>query len=198
MFRPYRRTTRRPDRPGPQRRHRVTYANVAATLALVLALGAGTAYASHYLITSTSQIKPGVIKKLRGDKGKTGAKGAIGPAGVTGATGATGAQGFARDAGAVAPSSEGGPSFETGGLIGWRSVTSSSTGEYCLTPDATSTTGNTTLLVSPGNGAGSQVGYAFWDGYCDHAGDLGLQVTTTDLSGTAQNDIGFVAVVPNE
>lgn len=46
---------------------RLSYANVTATLALVIALGGGTAWAAHtYLITSTSQIKPSVLKKLRG------------------------------------------------------------------------------------------------------------------------------------
>jgi len=46
------------------RRH-MTYANVAATLALFLSMGAGAVAASHYLITSTSQIKPSVQRSLR-------------------------------------------------------------------------------------------------------------------------------------
>jgi hypothetical protein len=64
---------------------RASYANVAATIALVLALGAGTAFAAHhYMISSTKQIKPSVIKKLRGHRG------AVGQAGVSGVTGPTG------------------------------------------------------------------------------------------------------------
>lgn len=78
------------------RRRKPSPAMVIATLALFFAL-AGTAVAtSHYLITSTSQIKPSVLKKLR----RSGPKGATGPAGATGAAGAAGAQGPAGPAGA--------------------------------------------------------------------------------------------------
>ena len=60
---------------------------IVAAIALFFALG-GTALAtSHYLITSTSQIKPSVLKALHG---KVGAKG---PAGRTGANGAPGQAG---------------------------------------------------------------------------------------------------------
>jgi len=61
-----------------------------ATLALFVALGGSAAAAKHYLITSTSQIKPGVLSKL---KGSTGAQGAQGPPGPVGAAGAQGPQG---------------------------------------------------------------------------------------------------------
>ena len=78
-------------------RKRMSYASVAATLALVLALGGGTAWAAHhYLITSTSQIKPNVLKSLRGYRGYrgyTGKNGTNGTNGTNGATGATGAPG---------------------------------------------------------------------------------------------------------
>ena len=71
------------------RRH-LTYANVAATLALVFAMSGGALAASHYLINSTKQINPKVLKKLRGARGATGASG---PRGATGAGGAAGKQG---------------------------------------------------------------------------------------------------------
>ena len=92
------RTLRRRDRRDGAPRRRVSYANVASTLALVAAIGGGTAWAAshHYLITSTSQIKPKVLNKLRGHRGPvgaTGAKGAPGAAGPKGAKGATGATG---------------------------------------------------------------------------------------------------------
>jgi hypothetical protein len=77
-------------------RLRCSYANVAATLALVFAMGGSAVAAKHYLINSTSQINPKVLKRLRGRTGKTGAAGptgARGPAGLTGATGAAGPQG---------------------------------------------------------------------------------------------------------
>lgn len=87
-------------------RPRLTYANVTSTLALVLALAGGSAYAAnHYLITSPKQIKPSVLRALHGSTGATGpagtngapgsngANGGIGPRGATGTTGATGATG---------------------------------------------------------------------------------------------------------
>lgn len=68
-----------------------------ALLALFIALG-GTAFATtHYLITSTTQISPKVLTKL---KGKTGHAGPRGRAGTTGAPGAPGAAGAAGAAGA--------------------------------------------------------------------------------------------------
>src|SRR5437870_8839742 len=61
-----------------------------ATLALVFAMSGGALAAKHYLITSTKQISPKVLKKL---KGKTGKSGATGPAGLAGAAGKEGAVG---------------------------------------------------------------------------------------------------------
>ena len=68
-------------------RKRLTYANVAMTLALVFAMSGGAYAASKVLITSTKQISPKVLKSL---KGANGTNGAAGPAGVVGAAGATG------------------------------------------------------------------------------------------------------------
>jgi hypothetical protein len=74
---------------------RVTYANVAMTLALVFAMSGGAFAASKYLITSTKQIKPSVLASLKGAAGKTGPAGPQGPAGPTGAQGAKGENGAA-------------------------------------------------------------------------------------------------------
>jgi hypothetical protein len=52
-----------------RRRIRLSYANVVATLALVLAMSGGAIAATHYLITSTKQISPRVLKKLKGFQG---------------------------------------------------------------------------------------------------------------------------------
>jgi hypothetical protein len=82
-------------------RRRLSYANVTATLALVFAMSGGALAANHYLITSTKQISPKVLKKLKGNAGKAGANGA------NGATGATGAQGPGGKEGS--PGSEGRP-----------------------------------------------------------------------------------------
>ncbi len=82
----------RSDRSGP--RKRLSYANVTATVALMFALGGGTAWAAqHYLIVSTKQIKPSVLKKLHGAQGAKGANGLNGGVGATGPTGVTGANG---------------------------------------------------------------------------------------------------------
>lgn len=75
------------------RRH-TTYANVAATLALVLSMGSGAMAASHYLVTSTSQIKPSVLRTLHGARGAQGEVGPQGPPGTVGQRGPLGLQGF--------------------------------------------------------------------------------------------------------
>jgi hypothetical protein len=76
--------------------HRLGYANVAATIALVLSMTGGALAAGHYLVTSTKQISPKVLKKLKGKVGARGATGAqgtqggVGPAGPTGGVGPAG------------------------------------------------------------------------------------------------------------
>ena len=95
---------------GQTRRRRVSYANVAATLALVLALGAGTAWAKkhiHFIITSTSQIKPSVRADLRGANGTDGTDGTNGTNGTNGINGAVGATGPMGVAGNVGPQGPG-------------------------------------------------------------------------------------------
>jgi hypothetical protein len=74
-------------------RKRLSYANVTATLALVFAMSGGAMAANSYLINSTKQINPKVLKKLKGNAGKAGANGASGANGANGAVGATGPQG---------------------------------------------------------------------------------------------------------
>jgi hypothetical protein len=75
------------------RRRRPSAAAVIACLALVLSLS-GTAYAAHhYLLTSTKQIAPKLLRQLKGKPGPRGATGPAGPAGPAGAAGAKGAQG---------------------------------------------------------------------------------------------------------
>jgi Collagen triple helix repeat (20 copies) len=98
------------------RRH-LNYANITATLALVFAMSGGALAANHYLINSTKQINPKVLKKLKGNTGPrgatgtTGATGATGPTGATGAAGSTGATGAAGSTGATGAT---GPTGATG------------------------------------------------------------------------------------
>jgi hypothetical protein len=98
-----------------RRRMHITPSTMIATLALVFAMSGGAYAASKYLITSTKQISPKVLKSLKGAKGATGAQGLAGAAGaaglqgpggaagVKGETGATGATGAAGAAGGTGP-----------------------------------------------------------------------------------------------
>jgi hypothetical protein len=87
-------------------RRRLCYANVVATLALVFAMSGGALAAGHYLLTSTSQVSPKVLKALKGKNGQTG------PAGTQGAQGAQGARG---ETGAAGTPGAAGTKGETGG-----------------------------------------------------------------------------------
>jgi hypothetical protein len=87
------------------RRH-LSYANVAATLALILSMSGGALAASHYIVSSTKQISPNVLHSLKGRQGRRGANGA---------TGATGSTGIAGARGITGPT---GPSAEEGGAGG--------------------------------------------------------------------------------
>jgi Collagen triple helix repeat (20 copies) len=80
-------------------RKRLTYANVAMTLALVFAMGGGAYAAKRYLITSTKQISPKVLNALKGKTGPAGAAGAQGAQGPQGAQGLKGETGAAGSAG---------------------------------------------------------------------------------------------------
>jgi hypothetical protein len=72
---------------------RLNYANVTATLALVFAMSGGALAAHHYLITSTTQISPKVLVKLKGKTGPTGPRGSSGKEGAAGAAGKEGPRG---------------------------------------------------------------------------------------------------------
>jgi hypothetical protein len=88
-------------------RNRITPSTVIATVALMLAMSGGAYAAGKYLITSTKQIKPSVLKQLTG---KAGAPGAPGAAGAGGPGGAQGPQGPAGPGGG--PGKEGAPGKE--------------------------------------------------------------------------------------
>ncbi len=108
------------------RKRRPSMTTVIACLALFFALGGTAIAAQHYLVTSTDQIKPSVLAKLKGKEGPPGPQGQTGPAGAPGATGETGSagprgftgpQGSAGAQGATgAPGREGerGPAGESG------------------------------------------------------------------------------------
>lgn len=116
-------------------RKRLTYANVVLTLALVFALTGGAFAASKYVITSTKQISPKVLKTL---KGAGGAAGAAGPAGAQGPQGPQGNAGVKGETGgpgkegkAGEPGKEGSPWTDKGTLP----KGSSETGQWAFTQD---------------------------------------------------------------
>ncbi len=77
-------------------RKRLTYTNVLMTLALIFAMSGSAYAASKYVITSTKQISPKVLKTLKGANGAagpTGPQGSAGTAAVKGEAGANGTNG---------------------------------------------------------------------------------------------------------
>ena len=125
-------TWNRADRPWrPVGRRRLSYANVAATLALVLVVGGGTAYAAHqYLLSSLSQIKPSVRKELRGARGARGKRGPAGVAGIHGAAGAAGQVGAAGATGPTGPAGNSAASVLSGRVTTFPITTSGQTTEF--------------------------------------------------------------------
>ncbi|HSZ05761.1 MAG TPA: hypothetical protein VK778_11290 [Solirubrobacteraceae bacterium] len=93
-------------------RARLTYANVTATLALFFAMSGGALAASHYLITSTKQIKPSVLSALKGKAGPAGAAGAKGAQGAQGPQGPAGTNGT-NGTGTPGPEGKTGPNGES-------------------------------------------------------------------------------------
>lgn len=91
-------------------RRRLTFANVAMTVALVFAMSGGAYAAGKYLIISTKQISPKVLKSLQGKTGKAGVNGAQGPAGPAGPAGPQGPAGPGGVAGAAGGKGENGTS----------------------------------------------------------------------------------------
>jgi hypothetical protein len=124
------------------RRH-INYANVVATVALLFALGGSAVAAQHYLINSTRQINPKVLKKLRGRAGKTGVTGPQGRPGTNGSPGAAGARGTDGTARAYGVVKADGTivASKTKGLTA-RSLGS---GSYCVTPTAASGVDSSTV-----------------------------------------------------
>jgi hypothetical protein len=107
-------------------RTRINATTVLAGLALVFAMTGGAYAAKKYLITSTKQISPSVLKSLQGKAGAAGAPGAAGaqgaqgpagpagPAGAAGAKGETGPAGAKGEKGATGNAGNAGPTGATG------------------------------------------------------------------------------------
>ena len=149
---------------GSSRRliRRLTYANVVATLALIIAVGGGSAYAASHLVTG-KQIAKGTItganiKKTTLTSGlfkkgtlKSGPRGATGPAGPAGAPGAPGANGTAIAYGDIQTNGSGNPVFNAVLSKGFTTVFAPSSGILCIAFPAGVTT-NVPLSINPAGG----------------------------------------------
>src|SRR5580692_4974784 len=131
-------------------RKRFTYTNVAVTVALVFAMSGGAYAASRYVITSTKQISPKVLKALQGKAGPAGTNGAAGAEGAGGAqgpaghVGPTGPQGPQGEAGPQGPKGENGATGFTETLPSGKTLT----GEWSLETRAPGTFTHATTAVS--------------------------------------------------
>jgi hypothetical protein len=118
-------------------RRRLTYANVTSTIALILAISGGTAFAASHLITG-KQIARGTITaanvKSHSLLSSNFKKGQIpaGPRGATGPQGAAGAAGSSIAYGDLGLNGNGNPQFDPTLSKGFTSASSPSAGIYCI------------------------------------------------------------------
>ena len=186
---------------------RLSYANVAATLALIFSMSGGALAASHYLINSTKQINPSVLKTL---KGKNGAKGAAGATGPQGPQGFPGQQGFPGVEG-----KEGKPGASAAAYAFMDrsekdtlpdshnfspTYTEPETGVYCLTPAGNVTpSADPIAIVTPefGFSKGSELSaYPVYGAPGCGTGDTQYEVVTYEPAGTHSNQVAFYIVIP--
>jgi len=127
---------------GPGRR-RLTYANVTSTVALMIAVSGGTAFAASHLITgkqiakgtiTAANVKSHSLLASNFKKGQipAGRRGAAGPQGPAGAAGAPGAAGTAIAYGDLGVNGNGNPQFDATLTKGFSSASSPSAGIYCI------------------------------------------------------------------
>jgi hypothetical protein len=145
---------------GPRRMAgKLTYANVVATLALMIAISGGTALAATHLITgkqiakgtiSATNIKKHTLTSTLFKKGVQlrGARGATGPAGPAGASGAAGPAGSAIAYGLLGKNANGNPTFVSSLTAGFTTAYQPSPGILCIAYPAGVST-NLPLSITP-------------------------------------------------
>jgi hypothetical protein len=185
-------------------RRRLNYANVTATLALVFSMSGGALAANHYLINSTKQISPKLLKKL---KGKTGARGATGATGAAGAAGAQGKEGSAGKEGKEGPEGQTGPPGQARAFAsikpgtpatikaGSRGVVSATTfsSVTCVFLDPTVEPSSVVAVVTAHLG---NTTFSADAGGCFTEGKQGLQINGFNSDGSANTTQEFSLVVP--
>jgi Collagen triple helix repeat (20 copies) len=169
-------------------RKRLNYANVTATLALFFALSGGAIAAKRYLISSTKQISPKVMKALKGNRGPAGSGGSSGAAGATGLTGKEGPQGREGAQGKEgAPGREGAPGKE--GPAGKDGAVAGFSATHGEPVDFTSgSEGTPTTIVSKALPAGNfivngKVEVLLSDSKTEGSAAMGCKLTDTPSSG---------------
>ncbi len=95
-------------------RTRINATTIVAIVALVFAMTGGAYAAKKYLITSTKQISPSVLKSLQGKSGAAGAAGVAGAQGPAGPAGSAGAKGETGPAGKNGAQGNEGPQGKQG------------------------------------------------------------------------------------
>lgn len=134
--------------------------NVVAWLALFVAMGGTSMAASHYLITSTRQIKPSVLRKLHGAKGAPGAKGTNGVNGARGPEGKEGKEGVAGKDGKDGAEGHEGKEGKEGGLI-WRGEYSA--GTTYKTKEVVYSAGSSWFAKKESKGQSPAVSPTYWE-----------------------------------
>jgi hypothetical protein len=199
-------------------RRRLSYANVVATLALVFAMSGGALAANHYLINSTKQINPKVLKKLKGAAGKAGLPGASGLAGAPGSAGKEGTGGKEGKEGKAGAQGEPGTARAYAAISGSgvldaarskniASVSHAGAGIYCITlsPAAKADSGSTAPVATPDASGGSGFvqginGYVETQPVTCTEGKLEVLMRQVTVSGGTMSetntDSGFTVVVP--
>jgi hypothetical protein len=199
-------------------RRPLSYANVVATLALVFAMSGGALAANHYLINSTKQINPKVLKKLKGAVGKAGLPGAGGLAGTPGSAGKEGTGGKEGKEGKSGPEGEPGSARAYAAISGSgvldearskniASVTHAGAGIYCITLSAAAkaTAGSAVPIATPDASGGSGFvqgmnAYIETQPVTCSSGQFEVLMRQVTVSGgtmsEANTDSGFTVVVP--
>ena len=181
---------------------------IIACLALFVASTGTSIAASHYLITSTKQIKPSVRAKLKGATGPrgrsvTGSIGPQGPKGDTGTTGGQGAQGVPGIAGTARAyahviNTDTTPTLDAALTKNFTAVSRNGfpTGIYCLTPAAGIDSSSVPSTVSADYGTSTAKGLAWYSGFNCPSGQFEVVTTTIDTSAFVTNGVNFTVIVP--